>query len=290
MSCVALGAEIAKTHALARIIEPMKASRDVIELSRFARAHPLSFVAAIEAVVIVVYLLGRSAASLAGLSDLWPTAIAYVALAIVVAIVLSVMGWWGHVGFHWIERKRDLLYFLPVLLPVLINLGAGVEVPSATLVAGLFLLALLVGFVEESVCRGLMLRALEPRGIWVAVLGSSVLFGLSHLLNLVAGKSLVDAGAQAFYTTALGFAFAALVWRTGVIWPLVVAHALIDFASFLQKPTETTAHASWVIVVGVALVYGSYGWLLLRRAGSGASGIIRDRARLIDRHLGADGP
>jgi len=244
-----------------------------VELSGFARGHPFWFVAAIEGGVIVVYLAARSAASFAGLSGLWPTAIAYVAMAVVVAVVVSVMDWWGRLGFHRIERRRDLLYFLPVLLPVVINLGAGVEVPSAVLVAGLFGLALLVGFVEESVCRGLMLRALEPRSVWIAALVSSLLFGLSHLLNLIAGRSLVDAGAQTIYTTALGFAFAALVWRTGVIWPLIAAHGLIDFASFLQRPTETTAHASWVIVVGIALVYGSYGWLLLRRAPPRASRI-----------------
>jgi hypothetical protein len=238
-----------------------------MQLSSLARQHPYWFVATVEAGVIVVYLLARGAAALAGLSGLWPTAIAYGALAVLVAIVLRAMGWASRIGFHRIGRKRDLAYFLPALLPVLINLGAGIEVSSANLVVGLLLLALLVGFVEESVFRGLVLRALEPRGIWVAAVASALLFGLSHLLTLVGGKSLVDAGAQAFYAAALGFAFAALVWKTGVIWPLIAVHALIDFASFLQKPTETTAHASPVIVVGIAVVYGSYGLLLLRGAG-----------------------
>jgi membrane protease YdiL (CAAX protease family) len=249
-----------------------------MQLSRWAGHRPYAFVAATEACVIAVHLLARSAASIAGLSDPWPTAMANVALGIALVTVLRALGWWGTIGFRQVGRRRDLLYFLPALLPVLINLGAGLEASSALLVMGLFALALLIGFVEESACRGLMFRALEPRGIWLAAVASSLLFGLSHLLNLLAGRSLADVGAQAFYTTALGFAFAALVWKTGVIWPLVVVHALIDFASFLQKPSAATAHASWVIVVGIAIVYLSYGLVLLRGSSNRRSATPADAA------------
>ena len=246
-----------------------------VQLTSLARHHPYRLVAVVEGGVIVVYLLARGVAALADVSAPWPTAIAYAAMSIVVVVVLRAMGWGSRIGLHRLGRRRDALYFLPALLPVLINVGAGLEISSLPVVAGLLLLALMVGIVEESVFRGLILRALEPRGVRMAVLVSALLFGLSHLLTLLAGKSLVDAGAQAFYATALGFAFAALVWRTGVIWPLIAIHALIDLASFLQKPTETTAHASPVIVIVVALVYGSYGLLLLRGAGRRTPDVIR---------------
>ena len=215
--------------------------------------------------VILVYLLAKAATALAGLPDMWAIALANGALVIVVASALSAMGWWHRIGFRRIQRRRQLLYFVPGLLPVVINLGAGVQFAGVAFVAGMFVLAMAVAFVEESVCRGLMLRALELKGLWRAALLTSVLFGLTHLLNILAGKSLVDASAQVFYTMALGFAFAALALTTRVIWPLVALHGSIDFASFLQKPSEVTTHASWVIVVGVAVIYGSYGLLLMFR-------------------------
>ena len=46
---------------------------------------------------------------------------------------------------------------------------------------------LLVAFGEETAFRGVLLKALLPRGVWPAVLASSALFGLMHLVNLALG-------------------------------------------------------------------------------------------------------
>lgn len=47
----------------------------------------------------------------------------------------------------------------------------------------LLLLALLVGFSEEMLFRGLLLEASRPWGLWPAVLFSSLLFGLAHAVT-----------------------------------------------------------------------------------------------------------
>ena len=64
--------------------------------------------------------------------------------------------------------------------------------------------------------------------------------GLLHSLNLLAGANPLDTLLQLGYTLAIGFGFAAVALRTRVIWPLVIIHGLIDFASFLASNGTST--------------------------------------------------
>ena len=68
---------------------------------------------------------------------------------------------------------RDLrLYWLPFTL-VVVNLAFGIAAMGIGRVVYFFILAGLIGFVEEVFFRGLILRAIAPRGLWKAALISS---------------------------------------------------------------------------------------------------------------------
>jgi len=166
------------------------------------------------------------------------------------------------VGFKRALRPRDLLLCLPLLLPVLLNLFVGLEFGSLLLTLELLLIALLVGFSEETIYRGLMLDALKARGPWTAAIVTSVLFGLSHSLNLLSGKSGAEILIQVCYALAVGFSLAAVVLKTGLIWPLVLVHTLIDFSGFLGK-TELSPVWNAVAGIGVTFGFGSYGLYLM---------------------------
>ena len=81
------------------------------------------------------------------------------------AVILAVMGRWRSIGFRAPRRRRDLLYVLVPFLPVILNVVPGLEFIGSAEVTWLLLLALMVGLVEESVVRGLMLTALRERGV-----------------------------------------------------------------------------------------------------------------------------
>ncbi|MEN9937815.1 MAG: hypothetical protein RLZZ387_4394 [Chloroflexota bacterium] len=205
-----------------------------------------------------------SASYIAQLSNQAITGIANSTLSVLVIGALSALGWWRAVGFTRPAHPRDLFFFLPLLLPVLINLGVGLKVPGLLLFTQLLALAFLIGFAEEAIFRGLMLNALKARGLWQAAMITSLLFGLSHSLNLLSGKSGANILIQVSYALAVGFAFAAVALKKGVIWPLVVAHALIDFTSFIGKDTVP---AFWNAIAGVVLtfMFMSYGLYLMRQ-------------------------
>jgi len=193
-----------------------------------------------------------------------------IALALVVVAVLTRWHAWRRVGFRTLATPRDLRFFWVPLFPVLPALpGALAAIPGSTAadLALLVALAALVGFVEEVVFRGLLLRWLVPHGLWRAAVVSSVAFGVMHLVNLLAGADLGATLVQVGYATALGFAFAAVALRTGVLWPLVIIHALIDVAGFLTvdetAPAGTSATAV-VLPAVYAVGFAVYGALVLR--------------------------
>ncbi len=226
----------------------------------FAQRHPYWFVAILEIVTIAVYLLVGTVAYFTQLSNNWIYGSASLILSLLAALLLAKMGWWKAVGFRSPSRPRDLWYFVLPLLPVVITLMVGVEVTSPALLAQFFVITLLIGFAEETIFRGLMLHALKAHGFWRAAIITALLFGLSHALNGLAGKSMAETGAQIFYAVAFGFAFAALVLKKGILWPLVIVHFLIDFASFLQRADYTIA-PEWnlLLVVGLAVIFTIYG-------------------------------
>ncbi len=227
-----------------------------------AERHPLWFVALLELAVIVVYLLTGTIAHFAELPGEFVSVVSNVVLGVLAAGLLSRLGWRRTAGFRRVTRPRDLLWFLPLLMPAFFSLAAGLEFGGLGLTLGLLVTALLIGFTEEAIFRGLMLTALKARGPWMAAIVTSVLFGLSHSLNLLSGKSGVEILIQICYALAVGFAFAAIVFKTGLIWPLVLVHALIDFTSFLGK--EGTPPA-WEAAAGIGITFAfmSYGLFLM---------------------------
>lgn len=235
----------------------------------FAERHPYWFVAILEIVTIAAYLLVGTVAHFTQLSNNWLYGSASLLLSVVAAILLSKLGWWNVVGFRAPNQPRDLWYFMLPLLPALITLIVGIEVTSLVLLAEFFVITLLIGFAEEAIFRGLMLHALKSHGFWRAAMITALLFGLSHALNALGGKSMEETAAQIFYAVAFGFAFAALVLKKGILWPLVIVHFLIDFASFLQRPDFSIAPA-WnvLLVVGLALLFATYGLFVMLQKNS----------------------
>ncbi len=238
---------------------------------------------------IVTISAGLSVAVLDLPADVVELAAEFV-LAVAVVVVVTRMGMWRHIGFHRLRTMRDLRFFWIPLIPVLMALPAavaaigGLEVSRAPERLIFWLsLAILVGFVEEVSFRGLILRALVPRGVWLAAVVSSLLFGLMHVLNLLFGAGLDATLLKVGYATTMGFAFAAVALRTGVIWPLVVIHALVNVVAFAtaDATTATAVTGSDVLVSAVyAAMFTVYGILVLRGLRASPDGAVHlDSAR-----------
>lgn len=190
-------------------------------------------------------------------------------LAAIGAAIISRKKWWTAIGFRKPRSGWHLWFFLVPLLPVLENISGGINVESIYDAAIFFVLAAVVGFFEESYFRGLMLRPIALMGKWRAAIITAVVFGLMHSLNILSGFNPQVVFVQMSYAFAIGFTYAALLLRTGMIWPLMILHFLTDFTGFMALGQLIQGQAGGFSILFAALyflVFLGYGIFLLWRA------------------------
>ncbi|MBR4670183.1 MAG: CPBP family intramembrane metalloprotease [Butyrivibrio sp.] len=100
----------------------------------------------------------------------------------------------------------------------------------------MFLLMMAVGLFEETIYRGVLFNTLrnclgEGKGrIIMAVILSSIPFGLTHFINLIFYPNLVvTTTSQVIYAIAGGILYASIYYITDNFWLVVVLHGLYDF-------------------------------------------------------------
>lgn len=183
--------------------------------------------------------------------------------------VVAALGWWKLAGITYRPSLRSLAPYLS-LIPLVITLPmllvvAGMTTDTLTIIIVVGS-SLLIGITEETLFRGVILRALLPNGVVRAALVSTALFTAAHLLNLMYGFNLTSLAIQMAIAAFVGFSFAALKLKTGTILPLIFVHALIDTVSSLTTLGQLTpAVLAVFILIGLELVGTAvYGYRLLR--------------------------
>jgi membrane protease YdiL (CAAX protease family) len=237
-----------------------------MRLAQFAERHPYWFVAILEAAVVLVYLLVGTIAYFLGLSNMALYGLANLGLTLIVIVLLTRLKWWSTIGFKPLHRQGDLPHFFVLLVPMVLNLIPGLQIESVVYVSGALLIALMVGFAEETIFRGLMLQALKPLGHWRAAIITALLFGLTHAMNALTGKSMLESMVQIGYAVAIGFAYAALALKKDVLWLLILAHFLTDFVYFIQKPGFSLS-PFWqsFLVISLTVGFTAYGIFMMQQ-------------------------
>jgi membrane protease YdiL (CAAX protease family) len=154
-------------------------------------------------------------------------------------VVFLLWARWDHVFADWRRLRMGFWLWLPAgLMLVAIALQfAGVSWGdfTGTHLMWIVVAGVLVGFAEETLFRGIILRALREGGRreGVAVLVSSLWFGLFHLTNLITGSEVTAVAQQVAIASVAGIAL--YLWRrgTGLLVGGMVVHGLWDTSLFL---------------------------------------------------------
>jgi hypothetical protein len=241
-------------------------------MKSFAGRHPVLF--AILAILVYCFGMHPASALLSGLhlSELAEAILVQGIFSLLVAALILSLRWWHDTGFAGLVKGRSLLAYAPWLLLLVIMLPE-VKASGASLsrIAGFGVFALLVGFGEEGLLRGIALRALLPKGEILAAIVSSIIFGAAHLVNLLAGRDPASTVVQVVYATFIGIGFAGPRLYTGTIWPAVVIHALIDFLDGgsrgfgIENPTEPMTFGRAIVPIAITGLYALHGLWLIRR-------------------------
>jgi membrane protease YdiL (CAAX protease family) len=154
-------------------------------------------------------------------------------------VVFLLWARWDHVFTDWRRLRMGFWLWLPAGLMVVAFAMqfAGVSWGEFTgaHVMWVVVAGVLVGFAEETLFRGIILRALREGGRreGVVVLVSSLWFGLFHLTNLITGSSVTSVIQQVVVASLAGIAL--YLWRrgTGLLVAGMMIHGLWDMSSFL---------------------------------------------------------
>jgi membrane protease YdiL (CAAX protease family) len=114
-----------------------------------------------------------------------------------------------------------------------------------------------VGLVEESIFRGWLFVKLERISERTALIVSSFIFGLLHLINLLSDLQFRAVIGQASAAMSMGFLFASVMLYTGTIWVPIFLHALMDLPFFLMDYFDQLQSGSYgQVLTGVVVIFG----------------------------------
>lgn len=143
---------------------------------------------------------------------------------------------WFDLGFRApIAGSLRLLWLPAIFIAGFILLALFVGLPPPDMIAFLAINALLVGFSEELMFRGVLFQGMRSRlAVWPAIWTTSVLFGVVHVLNALTTGEWLAASTQAATAFMSGLMFLAILIRTGSILPGMILHAVWDFTLLLS--------------------------------------------------------
>lgn len=118
-----------------------------------------------------------------------------------------------------------------------------------------------VGLLEEVIFRGLLFKALCRVDVKMAIIVSSVTFGMGHIINLLMGAPVLDTLLQLVYAAAVGFCYTAIFYVGGSIVPCILSHAVVNSVNvFAVTPTLTVNLVTAAVQTVLGIGYGV--WIL----------------------------
>jgi membrane protease YdiL (CAAX protease family) len=159
--------------------------------------------------------------------------------AVVLTAFLVSLRWFPVLFARQSPPGRGWMWVAPalVLVPIVLRaLGIEYGAYAAGVVAVSLASGLLVGFVEEVLCRGIVVQLLRRGGSseWAVMVVSSLVFALLHSANILSGMALGTVAVTVVYTFGFGVAmYLTLRVTRHLVWPILL-HGLFDPLLFLS--------------------------------------------------------
>lgn len=190
--------------------------------------------------------------------------------ALFALIALGIFYLWFRPQFDGCLKTKGLLTGLLFLLPFLIFHYTGSVVSWMTYGTGSVFVAFLAsfapGFGEEVIFRGYAvanyMRTIKSSDqIKVIFFLSSIVFGLVHLANIIAGGDPFSCIIQSVYACGVGMLFVAVYLRTGSLWPTIIGHFSVDFMELMRGDLAKSGGLMMEMGIGdwITIAAGAFG-------------------------------
>jgi membrane protease YdiL (CAAX protease family) len=169
----------------------------------------------------------------------------YVAVAITL-LGIFLFGYLNKMGFKRKNILNSLRYTSLVLIGSLYSLVLSIiyvkqyelYYPGMYLIISIILQVIGIAFFEEILWRGIFLNTImykfrkNRKGVYYAIIVPSILFGLSHLTNLInSPEILFGIISQVIYSMTAGVLYSIVYIKYRNIWSGIIIHALFNLAS-----------------------------------------------------------
>lgn len=214
--------------------------------------------------LIIVYIMGSS------IFDGFSTKLYTLIFQVLLSLVL----------FGWLYKQRlleeyglcksrvsskKLLYYIPLIVIVSCNLWFGLKMQYTISESVYYVLSMLcVGFLEEMIFRGFLFKAMSKDNLRMAIIVSSVTFGIGHLINLFngSGAEVLASVCQVGYAMAFGYLAVMLFYKSKSLIACILAHGVMNALSVfantdIMNTFEVQIGVSLVLFV-VSIVYAEY--------------------------------
>lgn len=178
-------------------------------------------------------------------------------LIIILFILFNKLG--SYFGLTRFPNPKKYLYFIPLFILMSLNLWGGInrELSVEQIISHVGMM-IFVGFLEEIIFRGFLFKLLEKDSLKLAVVITTITFGIGHILNLFNGSDLVPTLIQICYATATGYLFAVLLIKGKSLWPCIITHSVVNCLSVFVVDGVITTYIGPIILTVVPIVYSIY--------------------------------
>ncbi|QOS82211.1 CPBP family intramembrane metalloprotease [Paenibacillus sp. JNUCC31] len=222
----------------------------------FSSGRPVLAVVIIELLLLLAVFAAGAVATVKQLDYTSPVLMSFTPIALVLIIYLTMRRKWGDTGFRSLRAisASHAKYYIPLLLVLGTLVLKGFTELTPSKVTFFICFTLLVAFVEETIYRGLIFKILLRKSAVAAVVTSSVLFSITHIMNALSGQSMADTMLQLIYALLLGAALALLMLKNGNIVPLILFHFIHNLIQFLGNDRQDAGTLPYDLFILAVLV------------------------------------
>ena len=193
-----------------------------------------------------------------GVTDYRSTIINTVLSLLLIALVICLKRV-SYYGLTKVKNPKRYLYFIPLALIVSVNLWNGININNTKTQIIFHILTMLnIGFIEEIIFRGFLFKMMEKDSPKLAIIVSSLTFGIGHIINLINGADLVPTLFQICYAISIGYLFVIIFYKSKSIVPCIIAHSLNNALSIFNVDNNISLYIAPVFLIIAPLAYAFY--------------------------------
>lgn len=172
----------------------------------------------------------------------------------------------SYYGINSLKRLelKNLLYFVPMIIISLVNLRFGIYINYSWQQILLISITMLgVGFSEEILFRGFLMKAIMNKNPKAAILLPSIIFGIIHITNLFSGANIIMTILQVIYATFFALMCSMFFYKTNNLIPCMICHSITNITDVFL-PNNLSIEDQCIGCIAFIIPSAFYAWYLYK--------------------------